>query len=188
MRLDPIARDGAPAIGYPDFDAGFGRVDLSLVLPRPAAPQRALLVDDVHNDDARAMESGVPPGEPGFSVHRYELTVAPGADEPLRVTLAWSDPPGHGVQNDLRLYVHPPGETPAHPGNQEFAFRFAPLPGSAGVSDVTDRMNVVQHVRVPDPRPGRYVVRIWARNTVKPPQGFALAVSGPVSALKRLTV
>jgi hypothetical protein len=174
-----------PSMGYPDFDHGFGRLDLTTILPVAGAPKnRVLVFDDVANGSADALESNLPPEATRTGYRYYKITVLPGAKEVLRITLAWADPPGNGIQNDLQLAVRTPGNTWRY-GNDEHLYANSMVlpqaPPPQPELNVVDRHNTVEHIRIEDPPPGDYTIRVWARNTIMPPQGYALAVSGEIS-------
>lgn len=180
--MPALDHPGAPPIGYPDFDQGFGRLDLATLLPTADAPAgRTILFDDVPNEDSgRTLTSGVLPDDPRHSLRRYTFAVAPGAVDALRITLAWTDMPGSDLQNDLQLLVTTPGNkqivgNPDHKLDRLFG------PPDAGDPFISDRHNNLEQVRIPTPEVGDYRVRVWARNTVYPPQGYALAVCGELT-------
>jgi serine protease AprX len=184
--LEELQRADAPKVGYPDFDHGFGLLDIATILPVASASQnRTLVFDDVPNDGADALESNLAPDAARVSFRHYKITIPPGATEPLRITLAWTDPPGNGVQNDLQLAVRAPGNA-WHYGNERHRFANGMvLPPAAPAQpelNVVDRHNTAEHVRIEHPDVGDYTIRVWARNTIIPPQGYALAVSGEVGA------
>jgi hypothetical protein len=53
-------------VGYPDFDQGYGRLDLSTLLPCAGAPAgRAMSYVDIANDSAEALEAFAPAGGTG---------------------------------------------------------------------------------------------------------------------------
>lgn len=97
---------------------------------------------------------------------KYTVTVLPGK-EPLRITLAWTDPPssllaGPQLVNDLDLKLYTPdGQW---------------LYGNGG----SDRLNNVEGIELSQPAPGLYTVVVDGYNVPKGPQPFALAVSGPI--------
>lgn len=178
--MPPAPHPTAPPIGYPDFDQGYGRLDLATMIPHPAAPAgRAILCAEVANDDAaESLTSGLAPGSPGRSQRRYAFQVAASGD-PLRVALSWTDAPGSGVQNDLQLLVTAPDGrqilgNPDHKLDRLFG------PPDPGTGFVSDRRNTIEQVRVDAPQPGTWSVRVWARNTIYPRQGYSLAVCGAV--------
>jgi serine protease AprX len=164
-------------VGYPDFDQGFGRIDLSSVLPGPHAPQRRLEVVDVANDSPDALEARAPLEGPRKSSKRYSVDIPEGAHE-VRVVLTWTDPPSRSVQNNLALDVSGPGGFRVL-GNAEHTFRKDPLfddPKATGM--IFDKRNNVEQVVLTDPAPGTYRVRVWAEVTAFPPQGYALCAVG----------
>jgi hypothetical protein len=113
----------------------------------------------------------------------YERYAGAG-DEPLRITLVWTDPPGEvepeGVDisvvtgeraasvlvNDLDLEVTAPdGEV--YQGN-----------GERAEADGPDRLNNVEAVRIPDPAEGEYRIVVRAHRVDEGPQPFALVMAG----------
>jgi hypothetical protein len=79
----------------------------------------------------------------------------------LKVTLAWTDPPGETLQNDLDLVVMAGGEVGY--GNA--------APGST----IPDRVNNVEQVLLLAVPPGDVEIRVKAYRCAIVPQNFALA-------------
>jgi serine protease AprX len=169
-------------IGYPDFDQGFGRVDLKNILPHDGAPAgRRLEYDDVRQDSPKALASR----GSVLAQQSYNFTVADGDAGPLRVVLAWTDWPSDGVQNNLHLKLTPPEGTPVY-GNadhrvarrkaDELLERY--LQGTTERPPALDKRNNVEQIAIDQPTPGDYVLNVIAENTPKPPQGYALCVVG----------
>jgi serine protease AprX len=175
--------DSPEDVGYPDFDQGFGLLDLATILPTAtASPRRKLVFTDVANDAPEALESRAELGGPRRALRAYRVTVPDGATEPLTVTLAWTDPPGVFVQNLLRLDVTPP-DGRFLIGNPELRYHRDALfddPTPGGIPP--DTHNNVQRVRVDTPAADEYRIRVLARNTSLPPQGYALAVCGELTS------
>jgi serine protease AprX len=171
-------------IGYPDYDQGFGRVDLSNVLPHEGAPaKRRLEYDDVRGDSPKALASRGSPGEQSAS-QAYRTVVAEGASEPLRVVLTWSDWPSDAVQNNLHLKVTPPGGAPVYGNPEHWAARRQAdtvlqrvLPTGEQVPAL-DKRNNVEQIVFDKPAAGEWTIEVLAENTPKPPQGYALCVVG----------
>jgi serine protease AprX len=169
-------------IGYPDFDQGFGRVDLSNVLPHDGAPAgRRLEYDDVRQDSAKALASR----GSVLAQQTYGFTVTDGGSSELRIVLAWTDWPSDGVQNNLHLKLTPPGATPVY-GNSEHrvARRKADelleryLKDSKERPPALDKRNNVEQIVIEKPAAGEYQLNVIAENTPKPPQGYAVCVVG----------
>lgn len=145
----------------PNSVDGWGRADLAFM---SAAQPYTLWVDD-HTQ-------GIGTGQ----TVSYTSSAARSLDvldssQPLRVMLAWSDPPASlsvakQLVNDLDLVVIGPNNT-EYRGN-----------GVAG----GDRLNNVEGVIIPHPVVGRYTIRVRGYNVPVKSQPYALAVSGALSA------
>jgi hypothetical protein len=153
---------------------GWGRVLLDNALYF-AGDKRSLLVDDFRT----GLDSE---GIAAPSLKEYTITVAPG--QPLDLTLAYTDPPataGSAAQmiNILFLEVdHPNGVDYYLSGDKNFA-------NGESIKSPPDVIfpDVVQKVRINNPDPGVYTIRVRAFSTdqVQPGwnvQPYALAVSG----------
>jgi len=177
----PWSRDPASEAqcGYPDFDQGFGRIDLGRLIPHAASPKgHALGLVDVQAEGADALEARAPEGAPHKAIHSYAFKVPNGAGE-LRIVLAWTDYSARSVQNLLKLDVRGP-EGWRWRGNEKHCWL---QPPEADLDPETldmrwDQRNNVQAVAVEKPPAGEYHVRVTAQNTLFPPQGFALCASG----------
>jgi PKD repeat protein len=145
--------------GRPDNVQGWGRVDLAHALIPD--PPRTWWYDD-HG-------AGLSTGDViTYTGSFTSPLVVTSADEPLRVSLVWTDypatPPAGGLVNDLDLEVIGPGNTHYY-GN-----------GSAG-----DRTNNVEGVDILTPTLGTFTVTVRAYNVAQETQPYALVVSGALS-------
>jgi serine protease AprX len=178
---NPRGADGDKAFGYPDFDQGFGRLDLSMVLPHPGAPpERNLSFVDVPDDDPKALESRAQPGAAHKAIARYSVNVKPGAKEPLCIVLVWTDYSVRAVQNSLALDVAGPGGLRCR-GNDQHCWNQPPMEffSEAAAEKLRfDRRNTVQQALIKEPAAGTYRIRVLGQNTLFPPQGYALVVCG----------
>src|SRR5262249_16786160 len=155
----------------PNMDEGWGRVDLVTLLDPSLRfeyiDQTALLTNT--------------------QVWEHHVLVA-GTDQPLRITLAYTDVPGFpgvlpALVNDLDLEVTSP-DGRLYRGNQFDAGE------SIANSTVSDSVNNVEAVYLRAPLPGDYTVRVRARNVVQDArqdtsatdQDFALVSSGALAA------
>jgi serine protease AprX len=133
-----------------DNAQGYGRVDLDAVLA-PALPASTRFLD---------LDPGLGTGE----VHTEQLQVRSGR-RPLRIALAYSDPPGIALMHDLNLIVTDP-DGRQYIGNQP--------PGSR----TPDTENNVEVVHVGKPRAGSWRVDVVASNAPLGRQGFGLVTIG----------
>jgi serine protease AprX len=80
----------------PDFSDGFGRVDLAATIGPYAAGETV-----VFKDENTALDTG-----------QQEQTIQTigTAGQTLKVTLAWTDPSGEALQNDLDLVIQAGGQ------------------------------------------------------------------------------
>jgi serine protease AprX len=182
-RLSPMPSIvAAENIGYPDFDHGFGRIDLSNVLPHSGASQkRKLLLADIPNNSPDALVSRAPIGAPHKAVQTYRVGVAANPTEPLRIVLVWTDAPGNHIQNNLQLEVRAPERN--YVGNQEHTFRKYPQFDDKNSDNIPfDKQNNVEQVCIGKVKPGDYLIRVIAQNTPFPPQGYALCVCGEINS------
>lgn len=169
------ATDMTDSPGYPSDAEGWGAAGLHRVLylagaPIAAAGHRRLVVRDIPNG------TGLATGE----LHRMTVGVW-SAEEPLRVTLVFTDPPAlvgaaDPVVNDLDLRVRAPDRA-EYLGN---AF----VDGVSAPGGSPDDRNTVEQVLFAAPAPGIYTIEIAATAVNGPAeQGFAVVVTGDVLAV-----
>jgi subtilisin family serine protease len=147
----------------PNHHQGFGMIDMRRAIPT-ANELRLEFVD------SWALTPPVKLPDTG-SVVRYRFTADAG---PIRICLAWTDPPGRSLLNNLDLFVQMGGRK--WTGNAD-----APL----GLV-MPDPDNNVEIVRIDDAAAGTYTIQITATNLLQRQQDFALVVTGALtSALTR---
>ncbi len=165
-----VDMDDASGTGpAPNADEGWGRVDLTQIV---YAARKYEFVDQTV-----PLATG--------QVYEKRVIVA-ASDEPLKITLAYSDAPGFpaalpALVNDLDLEVVGPDGT-VYRGNQFADGESLPNPPDA------DHINNVEGVHLWEPLPGEYLVRVTARSIVEDVcggtaginQDFALVVSGNI--------
>jgi hypothetical protein len=173
--------------GYPDFDQGLGRLDLTRVLPGPWAPAgRQFWTADVASTAAESLESRAPSGAQHKAACRYRFDVAAGeggAPAPLRVVMAWTDYNEAAVQNCLSLELKGPDGlrvrgNQSHLWKRDDAGEVDPKAAQASI----DRRNNVQVVALDTAPPGTYTLTIFASNTLFPPQGYGLCICGQLAS------
>jgi serine protease AprX len=134
-----------------DNHQGYGRVDLDAIVVPPAP--------------ASARFTEVRPGLRTGQVRSSRLTVKSNAS-PLRIALAWSDPPGPALVNNLNLIVTAP-DGGKLVGNQR---RNGP--------PTLDAANNAELVHVERPAAGSWTVEVVGSNVARGPQDFALVSIG----------
>lgn len=140
-----------------DHDQGWGLVDLTSSLCKTSS-RRVCYVD---------MERGLRTGQH----EAFEIRIRAG-QEPLKLTLAWTDFPGERVVNNLNLIVRTPHGR--HLAGNDFS-------GQGSV----DRVNNVEGLLIRDPEPGTYLVQVVASEVQEAEQDFALVFSGDIDGESR---
>ncbi|HEX9963121.1 MAG TPA: S8 family serine peptidase, partial [Pyrinomonadaceae bacterium] len=160
-----IPRDTAldDEVGEPNFHQGFGRINLTQTLPVPNnAEGFRLLFADISRSSPQSLNRNI------SGKGRWERRVRVEAGMPLRVTLAWTDKPGHGLQQNLDLVV-------VAPDNQRFAGNKQLRQRSF---EKSDRDNNIETVNIASPVAGTYTIYVLAYNTPFENQGFSLVATG----------
>jgi hypothetical protein len=145
----------------PNSVAGWGRVDLGFI----AAPAPYRLWSDDHT-------GGLATGQVARYTNSASQPLIAASSAPLRVMLAWTDPPASlsaskQLVNDLDLVVTGP-DGHSYWGN-------AVLNG--------DRTNNVEGIVIPNPTPGPYTIEVRAHNVPIGAQPYALSVAGALSSV-----
>ncbi len=159
----------APTSGEPNYHQGHGRICMELTIPNAWQQGLRLQFVDEWKTPSRAFtRTG--------ARRRFQFQLP--ADTPaLRICMAYTDLPARGLQNNLNLMVQH-----AESGKKWL--------GNAGLPDalvLPDPDNNVETVRVDGPPAGTYYIQVFAGNLLKPPQDFALVVTGyPVSDLSEI--
>jgi serine protease AprX len=146
---DPMHGQYAPPeVGSaPDNNQGFGRVNLAATIGPYAAGTTV-----VFKDEATELDTG--------DVDTVEQALTAG--QSLKVTLAWTDPAGESLQNDLDLVVLLPNGLELH-GNMP-----------AGSTNF-DRSNNVEQVAASNAAAGNATITVKAYRCVSP-QSYALVI------------
>lgn len=184
----------------PNAAQGWGRIALDDALYFAGDRRELRILADIYNG-ATAADASRPAPQPAITtgvMHTYQLTSVSNV-EPLRITLAWSDPRAAvssaiALVNDLDLEVTDP-EGRVWRGNANFQNGWSQPADGADY----DRLNPVEAVYIERPSPGTYTVRIIGANvpgngqmmiTAEPGnqqidsnrQGYALIATGNFTA------
>jgi hypothetical protein len=172
-------------VGYPSFNQGFGRPNVDFLLqPNADTPVASLVFDDVANHSAKAIASHQTVGSVIKSHHAYRIKISQQPNQPLRVVLAWTDPPAPALFNALLLVVETPNARKI-PGNHHhrgslpaFLLDVDPLPDNVP----PERTNNVKVVELPASElvPGTYRITVKAADTPLPKQGYAVVALGSI--------
>ncbi len=164
-------------VGFPDFDQGFGLIDLNNILNTKTIQ---LSFTDINNNDNKALESRAPIGGPVKSYREYTFDIQDSTND-LVVTLCWIDPPAKGVQNNLQLSVKSPsGEWEI--GNMEHLYKKIDIFDGVNSFNLKphDKYNNTEKILIKTPPAGKYKIKITAQNTLSA-QGYSLAVLGNIT-------
>lgn len=143
----------------PNYHQGFGCIHMPDTIPSAGRPELALEFVDDWKDPAKHLKNG--------QRRRFFITVRGGGE--IRLCLAYTDPPGPGVLNDLNLLVEGPNGGKKLFGNMQSPMGFRR----------PDTVNNVEILRIPNAAAGKYLVQIQGWNIQLEPQGFALVATGP---------
>lgn len=150
----------APKTGVPNYHQGHGLVSILRAIPNSLHPQLAVqFVDDWQDPKKSFTRTG--------ERRRYQFVLPQGVPE-LCITLAYTDAPARALQNNINLIVQHVQSGQRFTGNAKLPDGITPL----------DTTNNVEKVSIPNPQGGNYVVQVVASNLLKPPQDFALVVTG----------
>ncbi|HYO69719.1 MAG TPA: LamG-like jellyroll fold domain-containing protein, partial [Archangium sp.] len=179
----------------PDLTTGYGALDV-------AEAQRLVQSGTIFEEELATIAS-----------HQYTVPVAGDSTlipQPLKVTLAWSDPPGSTTTasvapklvNDLDLVViapngqrfypwtvpqpYVPASPAAYPENVEPEPLTAASIGPA-VQNQEDHLNNLEQVYVETPMAGTWTVRIQPAGLAAPPQRYSLVLGTPEKPAQHLS-
>jgi len=161
-------------MNYPSNTQGWGRLDLDNALYF-VGDNRGLIIDD--------NKTGL---TTGFSAN-YNIGVV-GNDQPLKVTLVWTDYWGQiaankEIVNDLDLQVTAPGGATVYKGNVIGASAY---PHQSVTGGSFDNLNVEEQVINNTPTLGSWAIKVTAVNTPQGPQPFGLVITGNMSKVDDL--
>jgi len=150
----------------PDFNIGWGRIDVDSVLYFDGDTRRLIILDDT---------IGVSTG--GSITDSFEVH----SSIPLRVCVAWTDTAAAAganptLVNDLNVQITAPGGT-YYRGNQYTSGQSTSNPGS------WDNRNVEECCRVNSPTTGIWTITVSGQNVPNGPMGYAYAITGDVTAI-----
>lgn len=153
----------------PNSHQGFGNVCLHQAIPNLLNPQMALeFIDTASQKKFLLVKRAAREESRTFEIES-------GSFSWLRICLTWTDIDDEAVQNHLGLWVLNENKTEKWIGNR----------GSIGSQDETDffdNFNNVQVVRIKNPKAGKYLIKVVGLNVPKPPQDFALVVTGSLKS------
>lgn len=156
---------GASAVAdfntQPNFHQGFGCIYVPHAVPNQLVPGFGLEFYDNWESPA---EHFTATGQR----KRFRFSLNPGGT--LRMTMAYTDPPGRALQNNLNLFLQMPDNSKKF-GNQN-------LPHGLNRPDATNNVEVIRLDNAPG---GDYLVQISATNLLEP-QDLALVITGDFSA------
>jgi subtilisin family serine protease len=155
-----------PNVGYtiPNFNVGWGRIDMDSVLFFAGDTRKLVLLDDT---------VGINTGE--SVVDSFEVN----SSIPLRICVAWTDTAASSganptIVNDLNVELVSPGGT-YYRGNQYSGGQSEANPSS------WDNRNVEECFRVNSPETGLWYLTVSGQNVPRGPQPFAFAITGDVN-------
>lgn len=149
----------------PNFQQGFGRVDMVNTIPNAQNRDLKLSYVDKWQDSGRAFNA---------TGQRRRYTIRAGSGLELRVCMAYTDLPGRALQNNLNLVV----EYDDGNGNRVKLFGNQDFIGTPGNFNMPDTKNNVECVRIRNPKAGNFLIQVFAFNLLSGGQDFSLVVTG----------
>ena len=148
----------------PNYHQGFGFLYMpNAILPNKLSPNMKLEFVDNWKDREKQLS------RTGQSFY-YKFSLSGG--KYLRVCMAYTDVAGRGLQNNLNLFMQHSESKKIFMGNEDIPFSFKG----------PDPDNNVEVIRLPNPIPGTYLLKIEALNLLFLPQDFALVVTGELNS------
>ncbi len=148
----------------PNFHQGFGRVDMVNTIPNSGNNNLKLAyIDNWKNPLSHFNNTG----------DRKRYTISVGDKLPFRVCLSYIDLPGRALQNNLNLIVeyNNNGNRIKQIGNEAFT----KTPGNYSIPDTKNNIEIV---RIKNPKPGNFLIQVFAFNLLRGGQDFSLVVTG----------
>jgi hypothetical protein len=154
----------------PNYFQGFGYISLQSSIPNDSDPNLGLEFIDSYDQQDLLFTMRQ---DNSSEMRKFRIKVNGG--KWLRVCLTWFDSPNSNLQNILALMVANEDRSKKWIGNKGFI-------GTGDPDDVFDNNNNVQIVRVDQPVPGEYSIKIFGRQVIAPPQDYALVVTGSLGS------
>jgi len=153
----------------PDYSYGFGLVDAKYAADVIKAKGGAKAGQSVTSQSI--LGSKMIEGKINNGMQRtFQFTVLSGAKE-LRATLAWHDPDGNHLINNLNLWLISPVGKKLNP------FTLDPNKPAQPAKRKINKIDNIEHVLTKNPAPGKWKVFVKGVKVPEGPQAFALIVS-----------
>lgn len=159
----------------PNNFEGYGRVQLDSVLAFPDSMHELLIIDSW---------AGIKETNPFYTegTRSYNFHVT-SSDQPLKVTLVWTDPPAAlaaapALVNNLDLIIESPN------GDIYFRSNIGEIEKSVGEKDsaaLADSKNVEEQLTIPVPLTGAYTLKVQGLSINQSPQHFSVVITGDVN-------
>jgi serine protease AprX len=147
----------------PNYHQGFGCIYMPYTIPNDSEPDLKLEFIDTwrtnQQNATRFYETG----------NKIRVAITDAGSPWLRICLCWTDPPGRAVQNQLNVFVEHIPTKKKWTGNQN---------RKKDINTMYDPDNNVQIVHLQNSEPGQYIIQVQATNLARPPQDYALVVTG----------
>ncbi|MCU7816361.1 MAG: S8 family serine peptidase [Candidatus Thiodiazotropha sp. (ex Rostrolucina anterorostrata)] len=150
----------------PNFNQGFGAIDMVHTIPNPNQPDLRLeFLDDMKTRNGNNLFTR--------TGQRYRYIVSADSGLELRLCLCWTDLPARALQNDLLFQVESLSTGERWVGNKRLSMGF----------NRPDPDNNVVVVRIDKPPAGDFLIQISALNLLNTSgQDFALVATGALTA------
>jgi serine protease AprX len=157
-----IKIDGQDAVlkfpDLPNYNQGFGRVDLSKTIPQPETNFYFNFIDNYQKPAEHLIKTGQ-------GIQRNLKLTAPGW---IKICLVYTDIPARALQNNLNLFA----DMASHPDSPWRGNQNAP-----SLLHQLDTVNNVEIISIENAFAGDYIIKVVATNLIKGPQDFAVVIT-----------
>jgi serine protease AprX len=141
----------------PNFNQGFGMVDMSRTIPREPANFFLMFYDNYTSSTEHFRNTG----------QRIRIQIHLPSDTWMRICLAYTDTPGRALQNNLNLMLDYNADNTKWTGNEK-------VPALLKMPDPT---NNIETIIIDQAKAGDYTMQITATNIIRGPQDFAWIIT-----------
>lgn len=155
---------GSPPINLPYYHQGFGLLNMQKCIPDNNSDYKMSYVDSYTDDNLKLSKSGM---RVTFQLTLYKPSW-------IKITMAYTDPPGRGLQNNVFILLSEDSSGEKWAGNHFMPRMLSVIDEISGVE--IDQFNNVQTIHLTNTQSGSYKIKIIAHNLTHPGQDYSFVV------------